>query len=121
MESKLDTPDEPNASNESVSGTVDAKVRILLREKKMGDRYIYIMYSSNKSIALSQKQDLADVKELTREGRFEELEMKMIPNLERTKQRKRPKVCDDEPYIVKLLKSLINPDDQKTPTKEKKS
>jgi len=34
--------------------------------------------------------------------------------------KKRPKVCDEDPYIVKLFKSLMNPQENRGSVEEKK-
>ncbi|XP_029157011.1 uncharacterized protein LOC114929600 [Nylanderia fulva] len=65
------------------------------------------------------KTELATLEpeDLSNEKKNEEnIEMEMLSNSE---QKNKPKTCEEDPYIVKLFKSLIKPESQKSVEKKK--
>lgn len=59
------------------------------------------------------------MQDLSNERRNEEnIEMEMISTPEQ--KSKQPKACEEDPYIVKLFKSLMKPESQKSSEEKKK-
>ncbi|KMQ86119.1 hypothetical protein RF55_14997 [Lasius niger] len=59
-----------------------------------------------------------ETQDLSNERREEEnIEMEIISNPEESKQ---TKACEEDPYIVKLFKSLMKPESQKNSVEKKK-